>query len=237
MSENIIEEWAEWLKGDLWHQVHELFNQLHIYRSWNDIVGAAVDESKRPGLFHAWVLHNYLDSIASGVRRLSDRDNRTNSLVRLLQEIEAGTEHLTRDWWMSTAVPGDERVWEHRFNELSAGGDAIDPGVVNRDRERVVAACEKVKSYVDTHIAHLDADRDRIDMPTIGDVHDAIRTIYSIYHNWFVVVTRESLAPLEPPRWEDVLSMAWINSETASQISERRREEWDREMRELGVTL
>lgn len=234
---DIIDEWAEWLKGDLWRQIHELFNQLHIYRSWNDIVGAAVEESKRPGLFHAWVLHNYLDSIASGVRRLSDYDNRTNSLVRILQEIEAGTEHLTRDWWMSTAVPGDADVWEQRFSELSGDSDTIDPRAVKDDCETVIAACERVKGYVDTHIAHLDADRDRVDMPTIGDVHEAIRAIYSIYHKWFAIVTRESLAPLEPPRWEHVLSMAWIDSQTASEISERRRAEWDREMRELGVTL
>jgi len=89
--------------------------------------------------------------IASGVRRLSEVDNRSNSLVRILQEIDPGTEDFTLDWWISTAVPGDAEVCEHRFSELSRDGDAIDPRAVNRDRETVIAACERVKGYVDTH--------------------------------------------------------------------------------------
>jgi len=52
-------------------------------------------------------------------------------------------------------VPGDAEVCEHRFSELSRDGDAIDPRAVNRDRETVIAACEKVKGYVDTHTVHL----------------------------------------------------------------------------------
>jgi len=51
-------------------------------------------------------------------------------------------------------------------------------------------------------------------MPTIGDVHGAIRAFYYIYHIWFGIVTRQSLAPLEPPRWEHVLSVARIDPQT-----------------------
>ena len=230
-----LERWNKWVSGDLWNEVHELFNQVHVFRSWNDIVGAAVDESKKPGFFHAWVTHNYLDSISSGVRRLSDSDARTNSLRRLLDEIEEDAAQLTREWWMSRALEGAEGTWERRFLELSNGTESLDPQVVSNDRERLLEACEAMKGYVDKHIAHLDADRDGIDMPTIGDAHTAVKVIYQIYHRWYQIVTGDALAPLEPPRWEHVLSVAWIDDDTAASISNRRREEWNADMKELGI--
>lgn len=234
-SKEPIGAWTEWLEGDLWQQVHELFNQVHVYRSWNEIVGESTEDSKRSGFFHAWILHNYLDSIASGVRRLSDVDDRTNSLVRFLKDIEGGVENLSRDWWMSTAIRGEEEVCEKRFDELSNGGDHVKPQLIQQDRERVEEACKELKAYVDTHIAHLDAMRDRIEMPTIGDAHAAVRVIYQVYHQWFQVITGKALMPLQPPRWEHVLAVAWIDEDTAAKISDRRREEWEQEMTEMGI--
>ena len=234
-EQDLLDRWTEWLRGDLWQQVHEIFIQVHVFRSWNEIVEAGIEESKKPGFFHSWVSHNYLDSIASGVRRLSDLDDRTNSLRRLLDELEENAYRLTKDWWMSRALTGLEDQWEKRFEELSGGGPTVDPTVISNDRDELMAACEKMKGYVDTHIAHLDATRDAIDMPTIGDAHEAVREIYRIYHRWFQIVTGDSLAPLRPPTWEHVLSVRWIDADTASAISERRRDEWEAEMKELGI--
>lgn len=203
----------------------------HGTRSW----GESSEESKGPGFFHSWVVHNYLDSIASGVRRLSDRDDRTNSLVRFLTDVEEEVESLSRDWWMSMAIPGEKDTREKRFDELSNGGDHINPQLVLQDRELVVEACRKLKAYVDTHIAHLDAGRDRIEMPTIGDAHAAVRAVYEVYHRWFQVITGKALVPLQPPRWEHVLAVPWIDADVASKISDRRREEWEQEMKEMGI--
>lgn len=230
-----LKRWTEWVEGDLWKEVHEIFNQVLVFRSWNEIIGEASEESKKPGFFHAWVTHNYLDSIASGVRRLSDADDRTNSLRRLLIEIREDADELTLDWWMSRALPDAEDVWERSFAELSNGGEGLDPHVVEADEAELLDVCGKLKGYVDKNIAHLDADRSHIEMPTIGDAHEAVRSIYRIYHRWFQVVTGSSLAPLRPPRWEHVLATSWIDMETAALISDRRRDEWDKDMHDLGI--
>ena len=230
-----LERWDEWIRGDLWKEVHEIVQQVHIFQSWTEAVEAADEKSKKPGFLHNWTAHNYLDSIAVGVRRLSDRDDRTRSLRRLLEEVEEGAEQLTREWWMSRAPEDLEDTWAAQFEEISRGNPNVDAGVVREDRKRLVNACEIIKAYVDKHIAHLDADREEIEMPTIGDAHDAISVIYQVFHRWYQVITGAALALVQPPRWEHVLAMPWIDIETAASIADRRREEWNTQMRDVGV--
>lgn len=64
-----LQRWREWLEGDLFQEVHELVRQREVFKSWNEIAEVASPESKTRGLFHAWVNHNYIDSLAMGVRR------------------------------------------------------------------------------------------------------------------------------------------------------------------------
>lgn len=235
-DEEYLKYLTEWLNGDLWHEVHELLQQTHVFRSWNEILGMACEESRRPGVFHRWVVHNYLDSIASAVRRLSDRDERTTSLTRFLDEVASGAHRLTHDWWMSGARSWEREQREERFAELGRGNDHVDPGLALEDKERVEQASAKVKAYVDTYVAHLDADRaERVVIPTFGDAHSAVQVIYQVYHQWFQNITRQALVPVRPPRWEHVLTVPWITPDQATEIAENQQQAWKQDMIDLGI--
>ena len=69
--EDRLERWRKWLEDDLFQEIHQLVRQREVLKSWNEIVDVASLESKRHGLFHAWVNHNYIDSLVMGVRRMS----------------------------------------------------------------------------------------------------------------------------------------------------------------------
>ena len=231
-----LDSWVEWLNGDLWRQVHDLVNQYLVFGSWNEIVGLANDASKEPGWFHRWIVHNYQDSLASGVRRLSDTNPSTASFVRLLMEVERDAPQLTYEWWMSRAIVGLEDDWEKHFYELSDGHDHIIRAVVRADKERVVEACQRIKDYVNSHIAHLQRDRTDVAIPTFGDAHEAVLIIYEMFLKWFWVIDGASPAALRPPvRWEHTLAVPWIDEETAEEVAKRRSAEWDAELRDRGL--
>lgn len=227
-STSWLDDWSEWLKDDLFQQVHQLVQQREVFKSWNEIVDVAAPESKTRGLFHAWVNHNYVTSLAVGVRRMCDQDTRTRSLVRLLSEIEENAAELTRDWWAGRWWPeGDDPPDRYLdgFNELSSGGDHVDPAVVRADLEKLADACKVVKGYVDKHVAHIDGDRQSLGPVTLGDVHTAADTVYEVFHRWYQLVTNTVLTVALVEPWEHGFTVPWITDDEASEIIARREAE------------
>jgi hypothetical protein len=167
---------------------------------------------------------------------MCDRDSRTRSLIRLLSEIADHATELTRDWWSARWWPeGDEppKHYLERFDELSLGGDHVDPAAVRADLERLAKVCKVVKSYVDKHVAHIDGDRESHGPVTLGEIHTAADTVYEVFHRWYQLVTNAVLAtPLAEP-WEHGFTVSWITRDEASEILARR----EAETRELESRL
>lgn len=227
-SPDWLEDWREWLEGDLFQQVHEILQQRLVFKSWNEIVDVAATDSKTPGLFHAWVNHNYIAALAVGVRRMCDRDTRTRSLVRLLEEIKEHAPELTREWWMGRWWPPDDEPSEPylaQFDELSSGGDHVDPAVVQADLDRLTEVSGVIREYVNKFVAHLDGDRARVGPVTLGELHEAADTVYEVFHRWYELVTNVTLTVPAIEHWETVLTRPWITEEQAFAIFERRRAE------------
>jgi hypothetical protein len=56
-----------------------------------------------------------------------------------------------------------------------------------------------------------------------------------VYHRWYQVITDTSLAPLQPPKWEHIFTIPWIDPPIAVEIADHRDREWQELMTELGL--
>ncbi len=229
--------WIDWL-DQLWDDVHGLVHSLLIFRGWNEIVAAADSHTTTPGNFHQWVNHNYVAYLAVTIRRLTDTRRDTVSLVRLLDDVARNTSDLSREWFLARAIPQDRPLAERQFRQLStASGAHIAQRIPRGDRERLIADCDKIKSYVDTRLAHLRREQLPVEGLTFGDAHRAGASIYSMYRKWHEILTEHSLAPLLPEPWQQIFTIPWLNTAQATEIAERVRTTWIRDTQLPGMRL
>jgi hypothetical protein len=59
---------------------------------------AANPKVATPNTLHDWISFNYTHASAIGVRRMTDRDKRSISMVRVLLDIRHDAESITREW-------------------------------------------------------------------------------------------------------------------------------------------
>ena len=229
--------WAEWL-DQLWDDIHGLVHSLLIFRGWNEIVATADPQTATPGNFHQWVNHNYVAYLAVTIRRLTDTRRDTVSLVRLLDDVARHTSDISRSWFVSRAIPQDRRLAEEQFDQLStADGTHMDRRIPRGDRERLMTDCDKIKSYVDTQIAHLGREQLPEEGPTFEDAHSASASIYALYRKWYEILKERSLAPMLPEPWQQIFTVPWLSPDQASAIADRVRTTWISETQLPGLRL
>ena len=87
-------EWEEWVKGDLRHMDRMLIMR-EVFLSWNDILGDTNHPPQVNGVFHTWVVENYIKGLAVAVRTACDDSKQSGSLLRLLRSVKRHHHLLT----------------------------------------------------------------------------------------------------------------------------------------------
>lgn len=207
-----VEKWIKWLQDELFQGVHGLIQSQKVWSGYNELLGIMPTEAKTPGLFHSWIRSNYVVETAVTVRRLMDRDPRSVSLVRLLEEMVANPGLIERDLWIG------RRMGLHDEDELHAawaswGGDVeqhLDPQIPLRDMCQLLEASRALRTYVNKHVAHMDANRSEFKVGiTFGEVAEIVSMVYDVYKRYFEFLTEASLAELTLPPWKSVFKVPW----------------------------
>lgn len=102
----------------------------------------------------------YVDSATMRVRRLIDKDQRTISLRRLLVQLA-------------------------RYPDLIEGKLGVE--ALNRDAAELDSVGDKIKNYVDQHVAHHDRMQTAL-VPTHRDLNDAIDTVIRLLKKYYGVL-------------------------------------------------
>jgi hypothetical protein len=147
--------WRRWF-DDIKDQIFAIHHRRQVYRE----VTAMVDANPAiqvPSAFYTWMRAAYVNDMTVAVRRLVDRDRRTVSFVRLMQEIGDHPEVMTRARFVAR-YPGWLRDAGHRDFErfASPGAKTIHRRVIRRHQRELLAAAGRLKTFVNKHVAHND---------------------------------------------------------------------------------
>lgn len=107
----------------------------------------------------------------------------------------------------------------HRgFNQLAAAdGDHLDPDIPTADLEALKATAKRVRLYANEHIAHAAANPTVPEMPTYGDLHEAIDALGAICQKYTQVLTASWTVQWEPviqDDWEAIFRVAWLPAQS-----------------------
>jgi hypothetical protein len=177
---------------------------------------------RRPTLVYRWITGNFAARVSIGVRRLIDRDRRTISLYRLIQDISERPDTITRQYFVARYALGsaiDERADEvelgNRDYDQFAGRGRNEPAQrgLSRDTKRLRRDTDRIATFVDKWIAHHDADQRRFSVPTYAHVGEALADIDEICCRYALLLTgagRTTCKPVLPFDWKEPLRHPWI---------------------------
>ena len=195
-----LREWLQELRGPIWG----MLNSREVFRSWNELVGAAEWPKHTNGYFNEWVNRNYFISLMVAIRAMNDKRKDTRSLRRLLQDIK-------------------------RRPLPNMATDRVDDYI-----DLLTKVTEAVHKHVNVQIAHYNPSKVEDLGLTYGHIHEAADTICSIYQDLYTIIDDATVVPPSVADsspyypWEFLFTEAWVTHAEAYNIAQRRLDEWQR---------
>src|SRR4051794_31184307 len=97
MSER-LEQWSGWIDGQIRANVLTMHLQRDSYMKVTRILSA--NKTLPDSYWWEFMVDTYITTQAMAVRRQADIDERVASLARIMLEVEAEPETITRDYWI-----------------------------------------------------------------------------------------------------------------------------------------
>lgn len=198
-------------------QVKGLRVNQHIFWEVQKIIRANPIIDK-PNHFYGWMTENYATAMSVTVRKLADRDSRTISFHRFLEEIRNNPVVISRRRFKDNFVNGNysERDADETFDQLiGANRDHIDSSVVEYEINTLLIKTSKLKRFVDKRIAHHE-NSEFDDFPTFQELDEAIGYLEELirhYYSIFECMGTGDLIGSWAYDWKAIFYHPWIKRE------------------------
>jgi hypothetical protein len=215
-SDALYERWDKWFE-ELEAQARQLFTQRHIYYEVREIVRNN-SRIQKPTDFFFWLSVWYASSMTVAVRKQSDNSRDSVSYRRLLEDIKAHPEVISRTRFKQRFVDGNyrEHLADLDFDRyVGAGREHIDPAVVQSEIDELEAKTAKIRHYVNKRVAHHDKKEFKA-IPQYSDLDEAIDYIGSLYKRYFLIfrcLDPRELLPHWGYDWKGVFRHPWLSGE------------------------
>lgn len=185
------ERWRTWLGENpkppsIYEDVVAMMAPRQVWDSFNRIYGAAPEEARSFGTFQSWVAQNYVRFLALGIRRQCDTRADVISLGRLLHDIAANPEVLSRERHRTLHQPEMHGMASGWFDDLAGPGrEFIDPAIPERDLADLLSGTELVREWVNKEIAHYDEQRGQFGVGlTFASLHQGLELIHATMNKY-----------------------------------------------------
>ena len=203
--------WLRWW-GVLFDDIKTIAHHRDIYRQVTAMVEAH-PAIQVPSVFYDWMRLAYATGQASAIRRLIDWDERTVSLIRLIEEIADHPEVLSRRRFVRFYRGRQAKRFAHQHFEGFAGpgADKVDRRLIRAHRRELLTAHRRLRIFVNKHVAH----RDRHPMrrlPTYGDFDRCVDLLERLAKDYCLILRAEgtSVVPSIIGDWKKPFRTPWI---------------------------
>jgi hypothetical protein len=201
--------WGEWIIV-----IHEEVENAVLNRHIRREVAAIIDANpriQRSSSFYEWMAAVYSDSGLMAVRRQLDKDPQSISLARLLSEIIAYPNVLSRGRFVSLYRSELEDVAQLEFDaRVAHGAHHIEPPSVQIDLDALRAKTRDVERYGTKRVAHFDEQAPK-NIPTFQELDEAIDLIRSLWIKYLFLLRAVSYQePVWTYDWKAIFREPWI---------------------------
>jgi hypothetical protein len=203
--------------------IHEMFR---LRRTFRDVAGVFERNPRLQsvgGHIWDWMLLNYAASVLIRLRRQVDNQANTVNLNRLLRDIIAHPEVITRGRRRAfQRAPSSERLgrvfdqqftdmWVRQPNPADPEREHVDPDVVQADLDALHDATERVSNVASRAIAH--RQRAKPGDVTYGEIDAAFTATEETLKKYYALIVGPCLVGAEPtPQFDthEVFTFPWI---------------------------
>lgn len=168
---------------------------------------------------YGWMIDAYVAATTVAVRTQVDTDNRVISFVRLLEDIAAFPNTITRPWFVSRYRTTRTHVAETDFDRFDPRGlGHVDPEVVQSDLDRLQNEARAVEAYVNNYVAHRNREiaLGQLATPprvTWGELDRVIDLLGELLQRYTSLLNQQALVSVElqiGQHWREVFRHPWI---------------------------
>lgn len=206
-----LSKWIKWL-AIIKDEVAELVRAKHMFVEVRQMIVTNpvihVDNS-----YYRYLANSYASYAIVGIRRQVKIDQQSISFARLLAELAANPEVLSRKYYVGLYKDSTvEDLADEDFDRYSAPGAAhIRIDMPTEDLQALVQATKKCEEYADRRIAHRDK-RDPKEPPTYNEVDaciDHLDALYVKYFGLFHASHMDTLLPTWQYDWKVIFETPW----------------------------
>jgi hypothetical protein len=199
-----FDHWRAWL-GAIQQDVWRMHVGRRMWRRFVEIVNENEELRKHP-TFPEWITTNYAAAQALAIRRQIDKRTDSISLRRLLIELEAQPEIITRERFLRVNCGGNEQIAAHLWPDVAdAGGTHLDAIRVRADLAELLETATTVERFASKRLAHWDM-AEWTTPVTYGELHACVDTVGKLleWYSGLLTGTTQGADPIMPLGWERV---------------------------------
>ena len=208
-ADAIFAKWDSWLSTI--HREGFLVNR-HIFREVQAIIQAN-PKIQLASSFYEWMGNTYATTQVIGVRRQLDKDPDSISFARLLGEIIANPEVLSRDRYVALYTTNPREMAERDFDRLvGAGRTSIDPAAPAKELATLETTADRIRKYANKRIAHFDRS-DFKNVPAYAELDDSLDYLEHLLKQYLLLLRAKAYTTIVPVwqyDWKQVFRSAWI---------------------------
>lgn len=209
-----LTKWLQWLEI-IRLELHDLLLYRRVFWDVQEIIktNRAIHT---PSVFYSFLGHAYAAYAVAAIRRQIKRDKKSVSLARLLEELVAYPQVLSRSYFVSLYKGSPvENLADSDFTRLAeTKGTHVSKDMVAADLGNLKLRARKCEEWADRRLAHRD-ERDVTSPPTFIDVDesvDILDKLYVKYHLLFRAGSYDTLEPVVQYDWKAVFREPWIGN-------------------------
>lgn len=204
-----LKKWIKWLSV-IEEDISELAIGKRIYWQIWQLLKDNEKTHKNLILFH-YLNNSYVSYAVMGIRRQMKINKQSISFVRLLEEIKASPELISRKYFVSLYSHSD--TGHEQFNAFSRSKYIhIDPDLVQEDIEELKKYSNNSETLADRRLAHRDK-RNISALPKFAELEDCLETLEiqaRKYHFIFHAEHLDVLPDYDKPDLKQILYESWL---------------------------
>lgn len=204
-----IENFIQKLKKDMETiecEITDLLHQENIFRTYVIPLKDTINKHA----FSELVKSHYRSAFVA-IRKQTGNDSSEVSLKKLLCKLLTNNSWITEDWyayaWLEkSSLKNDDTTVQNfingipisEFNEHFGKTGILDSNIVSEDIRNIEKATQKIKTYVDKVIAHIDKNTSKVQKVADRDYVTALDTLEKITSKYMLLINQVGIPNLTP---------------------------------------
>ena len=209
-TERLFGKWRDWIEKDLLSQFQKIIQLKSIEDAFEATLQPFAETEPEWGELVEWMAINYVGNMASAIRRLADKRTDVISLRRLLEDAKQNAAVITPDNLSKYRGP------------IGPAGEPVRGSVeeaLASDLKLLTTNGESITEFVNKMVAHHGIDAHKIEVPTCGELRNAIEIFHHVYRKWALFLAGMpcqidnpnplELLPDDPPDYRAQFTKMW----------------------------